>query len=327
MNAPSPQAAFRQHGLGADLLRQPRLESGEFRAGLDRVMARMRQVDEDFGLDAAGAGGHHDHTRGKKDRLLDIMRDEEHGLLLALPDAEQELLHQRSGLVVEGAERLVEQQDRRLVGQRARDRGALLHAAGELLWVMLRKAGKSDPLKPLAHDATARGRRNALLAQPERNVVGDGEPGEQSVGLKHHAAIGPRPGDRPPIEHDPPGGRAVEPGHQPQQRRLSAARRPKNGDEIVVADVEVNRLERPRRSPASDAREDARDALDDERGHVMLHANSHRFASLNRKSEISPMMPITMMPKIIWPVARSAWLSMIMWPMPEEEPISSATMT
>ena len=39
------------------------------------------------------------------------------------------------------------------------------------------------------------------------------------------------------------------------------------------------------------------------------------------------MTPITMMPKIIWPVASSAWLSMIMWPMPDEEPISSATMT
>ena len=39
------------------------------------------------------------------------------------------------------------------------------------------------------------------------------------------------------------------------------------------------------------------------------------------------MMPMTMMPKMIWPVASSAWLSVIMWPMPEDEPISSATIT
>src|SRR5262249_4697045 len=163
--------------------------------------------------------------------------------------------------------------------------------------------------------------------QPECNVVGDAKPGEQSIGLEHHAAIWPRPGDRPPVEHDPPGSRAIEPGHRTQQRRLPAARRPENGDEIVVAHVEVDRLERTRWSPAGETRKHARDALDGERGHVTLHGNNHRFASLNRKSEISPMMPITMMPKIIWPVARSAWLSMIMWPMPEEEPISSATMT
>ena len=58
-----------------------------------------------------------------------------------------------------------------------------------------------------------------------------------------------------------------------------------------------------------------------------LHGNSRRFAALNRKSEISPITPITMMPKMIWPVASSAWLSMIMWPMPDDEPISSATIT
>ena len=52
-----------------------------------------------------------------------------------------------------------------------------------------------------------------------------------------------------------------------------------------------------------------------------------RLTALNRKSETSPISPITMMPKMIWPVLSSAWLSMIMWPMPEEEPISSATIT
>ena len=34
-----------------------------------------------------------------------------------------------------------------------------------------------------------------------------------------------------------------------------------------------------------------------------------------------------MIPKIICPVSSSAWLSMIMWPMPDDEPMSSATMT
>ncbi len=39
----------------------------------------------------------------------------------------------RAGLVVERAERLVEQQDLRIVGERTRKGGALLHTAGELL--------------------------------------------------------------------------------------------------------------------------------------------------------------------------------------------------
>ena len=34
-----------------------------------------------------------------------------------------------------------------------------------------------------------------------------------------------------------------------------------------------------------------------------------------------------MMPKMICPVASSDWLSVIMCPMPDDEPISSATIT
>ena len=58
-----------------------------------------------------------------------------------------------------------------------------------------------------------------------------------------------------------------------------------------------------------------------------LHGYSRWFAHLNRKSETSPITPITMMPKMICPVLSSAWLSVIMWPIPDEAPISSATIT
>ena len=85
--------------------------------------------------------------------------------------------------------------------------------------------------------------------------------------------------------------------------------------------------ERARRLPAAHTREDARDVLDGELAHARLQGNSLRFAALNRKSDTSPITPITMMPKMICPVASSAWLSMIMCPMPVDEPINSATIT
>ncbi len=50
------------------------------------------------------------------------------------PDAEEKLLHQRAGLVVECAEGLVEEQDLRIVGERAGDGRALLHAARRAAW-------------------------------------------------------------------------------------------------------------------------------------------------------------------------------------------------
>ena len=61
--------------------------------------------------------------------------------------------------------------------------------------------------------------------------------------------------------------------------------------------------------------------------HSEAQRNSARLARLKARSETSPITPMVMMPKMIWSVASSAWLSVIMWPMPCEAPISSATIT
>ena len=73
--------------------------------------------------------------------------------------------------------------------------------------------------------------------------------------------------------------------------------------------------------------ERAAHALDREPAHARAQGNNRWFAHLNAKSDTSPMSPIMMMPKMIWPVLSSAWLSVIMCPIPDDAPISSATIT
>src|SRR3989344_118254 len=135
---------IRRHGFGADLFGEARLEVHELGAGLDRVMARVRQVHRQLGLDATGPGAEHGHAVGHEDGFVDVVGDEKHRLALGLPDAQQQLLHEHAGLVVERAEGLVHQQDLGVVGQRARNGGALLHAARQLLWKMLLEAAQAD---------------------------------------------------------------------------------------------------------------------------------------------------------------------------------------
>src|SRR5262245_1206192 len=192
---------------------------------------------------------------------------------------------------------------------------------------MMLEAGQPDAADPFAHGLVPALPRHALFAQPEGDVVGDRQPWKQGIGLEHHAAVGAGLAHGHAVQCDAAGGRLVEPGDEAQQRRLAAARRPENGDEVVVGNLEADRLERARGLPAAHAGKDARDAVDHELAHARLQGNSRRFPHLNRKSEISPITPMTMMPKMICPVASNAWLSMIMWPIPEDEPISSATMT
>ena len=68
--------------------------------------------------------------------------------------------------------------------QRARERDALLLAAGELVRVLVERAGEADERGELAHARVALGR---VAAQPEADVAGDVEVREQRVVLEHHA--------------------------------------------------------------------------------------------------------------------------------------------
>ena len=64
-----------------------------------------------------------------------------------LHQLQQLLLQNFAGLRVERGERLVHQQDRRVDGERADEADALLHAAGELIGIVLLEAGEADQVE------------------------------------------------------------------------------------------------------------------------------------------------------------------------------------
>ena len=172
-----------------------------------------------------------------------------------------------------------------------------------------------------------RGLAHAALPQAKADVLRDGEPGEKRVALKHHTPVGAGAVDGLAVELHLAAGGKVQARHNAQQGRLAATRRAEDGDEVVLAHFEINGqqgLGLLPLGPGKGARDAANGQLID---HRALQSKRRRLTALKAKSEISPMMPMTMMPKMIWPVLSSAWLSVIMWPMPEEEPISSATIT
>ncbi len=287
----------------------------------------MRQRHHAVELDAAGPRAHHHHAAAHEHRFVDVVGDEEHGLLFGFPDALQQLLHQFARLVVQRAEGFVHQQHARAVGQRTRQRRALLHAARELLGKVVGKALEPDLGQEAVRDVELLLARHAAFAQTEAHVVQHREPGEQRVALEHHAAVGARAADALAVEQHLAGGLMVQPRHDAQQRALAAAAGAEDGDEVVLGDVEVGGLQRQRGVEA------ALDAahLEDVLGHghrpSCAQGKARRFSHLKNRSLASPMRPMTMMPKMIWSVASSDWLSVIMWPMPLDAPMSSATMT
>ena len=175
------------------------------------------------------------------------MRDEDDGAAALLPDPQQLEVQALARHLVESAERLVHQEQRRRKRERTGDRNPLLHSAGELPRVVLLEALQLhevdqllDPLDPLpavpAED---------LERQPD--VLLHGAPVEEHSVLEDDAvvAVEPRPVRALAVDHDVPARRLDQVADDPEERRLAAAGRPDQGDELPGADLEVDALERP----------------------------------------------------------------------------------
>ncbi len=78
--------------------------------------------------------------------------------------------------------------------------------------------------------------------EAEPNVLSDREMRVERVGLEHHRDVAvARRGivGESAIDQQPPGGRVVESGHDPQRGRLAAARGPDQDQELPLGDVKV----------------------------------------------------------------------------------------
>src|SRR6478752_7134911 len=99
--------------------------------------ARMRQLDPEIVRHSRWPCGEHNHPGAEKHRLGDAVGHEQDGLFRFFPDAQQLEVHFLARERVERAERLVHQDQLGIVNESARDRRALLHAAGEFVGVFV----------------------------------------------------------------------------------------------------------------------------------------------------------------------------------------------
>ena len=160
----------------------------------DRIVA-LRHVDDDFVDDAAGAPAHDQHAVGQRHGFRQIVGDEQRGLARELQRLRQVALQHHAGLRVDRRERLVEQQHMRIDGQRARQRHALAHAAGQLVRIVIGKFREIEIFKECLGALPALGRRNTLDFDAEHDVLGDGAPRQQQILLQHEGDMGIRPVD------------------------------------------------------------------------------------------------------------------------------------
>ncbi len=188
------------------------------------------------------------HAVGDREGFLLVMGDHDGGDAGGLEHAAQLYAHLGAQLGVEVGQRLVEQQQLRLGGQRAGNRDALLLAAGELVRVALRVAAQVDQRQHLGHARGAALARPAL--QAEGHVLRDAHVRKQRIVLEHHAdaaLLGADPataGDDLAGDLDLALVGAVEPGDQAQRGRLAAAAGADDQQDLAGRDLEVELAQR-----------------------------------------------------------------------------------
>jgi hypothetical protein len=131
--------------------------------------------------------------------------------------------------------------------QRARDAHPLAHPP-RAARVAGREIGEADELEHVTHALDPLLAAELRAAQTEGYVVGDVEPGERCVLLEHDAdSVRCFAGDRPAFELDRAFGCRREARDQLEQRRLAAAGRADNREELAAPELEIERPQRVQR--------------------------------------------------------------------------------
>src|SRR5262249_46826417 len=168
-----------QHAAGEKEIEDLAIVARELGRLAHRQRARTRQVDVDHLVDPAGPRRHHHDLVGEEHRLRYAVGDEQHGhaaLVADLLQGERELV---GGERVERAERLVHQQLRRIVDQRAADRDALAHAARQFVRILVLEAGEPDRGEQVAGAPVGGGGLEPLRLGLQQHVAERGAPFEQ----------------------------------------------------------------------------------------------------------------------------------------------------
>lgn len=161
-------------------------------------------------------------------------------------DLRQFLTQFLAQLVIEVGKRLVHQHEAGILDERACKRRALLLAAGQVerraveIGSQLQKLGRLAHLAVDGGSALARNahRRSDVFINRQCRIVDELLVDHGDIALLHRHA-----GDIGAVEMDGASGRAVEPGHQPHQRRLARQRRPEQDVQRAALEDQIGRID------------------------------------------------------------------------------------
>ena len=206
------------------------------------LVARARQVHRFLDADAARMRQQPHHAIAQIDRLLQVVRHEEHGRAGGGDDGEHLILQGLAGHRIQRAERLVHQQHGGVLCQAAGDLQTLLHAAGQLVREALLLALQPYLGQQFADPVGALGFRHTERFERERDIAEGVAPRQQGLAiiLEHDRHVLARLGHGLALVGDSAAGGFHQPGDQAQRGGFAAARGANHAEEFALADRHVD---------------------------------------------------------------------------------------
>ena len=186
---------------------------------------RTRERHRNVGREATGTRGHDPDPVRQPHGLADRMGDQDDRAPSGHPECLELSVEGIAGQRVEGAERLVEKEDRRVGNERPGQGDPLLHPARELPRARDGGIGQANLRHCPIGGCSAFGCRDPGELQRERDVVGGRSPGQEARLLEHdsHPTITGARRDLVGAQTDVTRGRRQQSCQHPQQGGLAAS--------------------------------------------------------------------------------------------------------
>ena len=183
--------------------------------------------------------------------LFLVMRDEQRGGAQPLLQGADLLTQLQPDLGVQRGQRLVEEQDPGLDGQRPGQRHPLLLAAGQLVRVLLALGGQADHVEQAGGPPLPLGGAEPAHPQPEAHVVQRRHVWEKAVALEHHAHVPLGRGHRghvPAVHLHRARVGGLEASHDAQRGGLPAPGGSEQGYQFPGSEIQVQPVQGPGRA-------------------------------------------------------------------------------
>jgi hypothetical protein len=143
-------------------------------------------------------------------------------------------------LGIDGTKGLIHEEDHGIDGQSSRQAGALLHAAGQFMGIVMLEVFQPHPLQIIARYIAPFFLWHAAQLQTELYVREHRTPGEQSKGLKNHSAIRSWGRDSLSIDQNLAAIMGNETVDNFKQRSFAASAWADDADKLILTDGEVH---------------------------------------------------------------------------------------